>query len=261
MTTVIQTQRLFQWNGWTHINHSAGQVFIPLQLLWTWFICLGWSPNHPIKTPSRVEEVHKPEPGDQAEPSSHWPISEPHNTFKFKGKLNREQFISGIKAPIGHGHIMREKYHTDVDLVVNYHCDIYIQNGVSIKVPHSQGQFMVLNTNNGIMSNDHVLYVLKYETFKRIKNSEEMRRIREPKSSIRPIWFEILYRNTWDDDTLSLLNLEKPMNNLLMKGWNTGKGRPIAEIWITLDLQSNPIIRRKKGTKRQPKQVTSQAHL
>ena len=93
-------------------------------------------------------------------PQSQWPTPEPQNTFRFKNHVNRKRPIPGIMTPADHGHILKQKYHTDVDLVVNCHCNYYIRNGVSVDTTQSMGHFMVLNTNNATVRNIHALHAL-----------------------------------------------------------------------------------------------------
>ena len=218
-----------------------GKIFIIPQLLWTWFIYPKGPLDLPLEVTARVETVHKPEPGDPAKPQSQWPIPEPQHIFRFKNHVNRVRPIPGIISPMNHGQIIKERYHNDVDLVVNYQCDYYIRNGESVDTTQSRGYFMVLNTHNGIMSNLHALHALKHEAFKRITNSTWMHQLNVPLRIIRVCRFDILFRNTWDDDIWSLADLEKPLNNLCMASWNAGRLRPITEIWISVTLQSHQI--------------------
>ena len=218
-----------------------GKIFIVPQLLWTWFINPKEPLNPPLEVTVQVETINKPEPGDPATPQAQWPIPEPQHTFRFKKQINRVKPIPGIISPVDYGRITKERYHIDVDLVVNYQCDYYIRNGESVDTTQSRGYFMVLNTNNGIMSNRHVLHALKHETFRRTISSNWMRQLNVPSKFIRVCRFDILFRNTWDDDIWSQADLKNPLNNFCMATWNTGRFRPITEIWISMTLQSQHI--------------------
>ena len=218
-----------------------GKIFIIPQLLWTWFIDSKGPLNPPLEVTVQVKTIHKPEPGDPATPQSQWPIPEPQHTFRFKKHINRVRPIPGIISPVDHGQIIKERYHIDVDVVVNYQCDYYIRNGESVDTTQSRGYFMVLNTNNGIMSNLHVLHALKHEAFRRTTNSKWMHQFNVPLKFIRVCRFDILFRNTWDDDIWSQADLKNPLNNFCMASWNAGRIRPITEIWISMTLQSQHI--------------------
>ena len=218
-----------------------GKIFIIPQLLWTWFINPKKPLSPPLKVAVQVETIHKPEPGDPAIPRAQWPIPEPQHTFRFKKQINRMKPIPGIISPVDYGRITKERYHIDVDLVVNYQCDYYIRDGEFVDTTQSRGYFMVLNTNNGIMSNRHVLHALKHEAFRRTISSNWMHQLNVPSKFIRVCRFDILFRNTWDDDIWSQADLKNPLNNFCMAIWNTGRFRPITEIWISMTLQSQHI--------------------
>ena len=218
-----------------------GKIFIIPQLLWTWFI----NPKRPLSPPRKVavqiEIIHKPEPGDPAKPRAQWPIPEPRHIFRFRKQINRMKPIPGIISPGDYGRINKERFHIDVDLVVNYQCDYYIRNGEFVDTTQSRGYFMVLHTNNGIMSNRHVLHALKHEAFRRTISSNWMHQLNVPSKFIRVCRFDILFRNTWDDDIWSQADLNNPRNNLCMATWKTGRFLPITEIWISMTLQSQHI--------------------
>ena len=249
---------LYFWLNMTNVNSTSvfrhmakisfgigrlllGKIFIIPQLLWTWFI----NPKRPLSPPRKVavqiEIIHKPEPGDPAKPRAQWPIPEPRHIFRFRKQINRMKPIPGIISPGDYGRINKERFHIDVDLVVNYQCDYYIRNGELVDTTQSRGYFMVLNTNNGIMSNRHVLHALKHEAFRRTISSNWMHQLNVPSKSIRVCRFDILFRNTWDDDIWSQADLNNPLNNFCMAIWNTGRFRPITEIWISMTLQSQHI--------------------
>ena len=249
---------LYFWLNMTNVNSTSvfrhmakisfgigrlllGKIFIIPQLLWTWFI----NPKRPLSPPRKVavqiEIIHKPEPGDPAKPRAQWPIPEPRHIFRFRKQINRMKPIPGIISPGDYGRINKERFHIDVDLVVNYQCDYYIRNGELVDTTQSRGYFMVLNTNNGIMSNRHVLHALKHEAFRRTINSNWMHQLNVPSKSIRVCRFDILFRNTWDDDIWSQADLNNPRNNLCMATWKTGRFLPITEIWISMTLQSQHI--------------------
>ena len=251
MTNVNLTSTFLQWSKKTYgVSQSIlGKIFIVFQLLWAWCTYPKWPLSPPLKVTVRVEAVHKLDPDDRAKPQSQWPTPEPQHTFRFKNHVNRKRPIPGIMTPADHGHILKQKYHTDVDLVVNYHCNYYIRNGVSVDITQSMGHFMVLNTNNAIVRNIHALHALKHEAFRRIINSGWMRQFHVPAKSIKALSFEILSRNTWDHDIWSVLDLEEPKNNVCMAGWNAGRTRPIAAIRISVTLHSNQIIYKYKGLK------------
>ena len=218
-----------------------GKIFIIPQLIWTWFINPKKPLSPPLKVAVQVETIHKPEPGDPAIPRAQWPIPEPQHTFRFKKQINRMKPIPGIISPVDYGRITKERYHIDVDLVVNYQCDYYIRDGEFVDTTQSRGYFMVLNTNNGIMSNRHVLHALKHEAFRRTISSNWMHQLNVPSKFIRVCRFDILFRNTWDDDIWSQADLNNPLNNFCMAIWNTGRFRPITEIWISMTLRSQHI--------------------
>ena len=263
MTDACLTPRFLQWNRWTHgVSQSIiGKVLTPFQLLWAWFTHPKWPLNPPLKVTVRVEMVHKPDSGDRAKPRPQWLTPGPQNIFRFTKHVNRKRDIPGIMTQADHGQIIKKKNHIDVDLVVNYHCDYYIRNGESVDTTQSVGHFVVLNTNNAIVSNIHALHALKHEAFRRITSSGWMRQFRDPVKSVKALCFEISSRNTWDNDIWSVLDPEEPMNNLCMAGWNVGKERPIAEIWISVTLQSNQIINRYNGTKTKQGTTTRRAYL
>ena len=68
-----------------------------------------------------------------------------------------------------------------------------------------------------------------------------MHQLNVPSKFIKVGRFDILFRNTWDDDIWSQADLNNPLNNFCMAIWNTGRFRPITEIWISMTLKSQHI--------------------